>query len=114
MTQIISTISPTLPWLLAQAATSNQLISNLGLDLGTSVLNLVKAIGIFIIGWIVASIVKGLIKGLLNRTNVDNRIASWVSGGSGESIPIEDWIANLFYWLILLFAIVGFLNALQL
>lgn len=114
MTQISYIISPKLPWLLAQANSFDQLVSNLGLDLGTSVLNLIKAIGIFILGWFVATIVKGLVKGLLSRTEIDNKIASWVSGGSGDSIPIEDWIANLFYWLILLFAVVGFLNALQL
>ena len=114
MTQIISTISPELPWLLAQTNPVDQLVSGLGLDLGTSVLNLVKAIGILILGWFVATIVKGLVKGLLNRTSIDNKIASWISGGSGDSIPIEDWVASLFYWLILLFAIVGFLDALQL
>lgn len=114
MTQILNTISPKLPWLLAQANSFNQLGSDLGLDLGTSVLNLIKAIGIFILGWIVATIVKGLVKSLLNRTEIDNKIASWISGGSDESIPIQDWIASLFYWLILLFAVVGFLDALQL
>ena len=114
MTQIINTISPIKPWLLAQTNPLDQLISGLGLDLGTSVLNLIKAVGILILGWVVATIVKGLVKGLLNRTNIDNKIASWISGGSGDAIPIEDWIASLFYWLILLFAIVGFLDALQL
>ncbi len=114
MTQILNTISPKLPWLLAQANAFDQVFSNLSLDLGTSFLDLIKAIGIFILGLIVASIVKGLVKGLLNRTSIDNKIASWVSGGSGDSIPIEDWIANLVYWLIVLFAVVGFLNALQL
>ena len=115
MTQMLNTISPKLPWLLAQQTNAiDQVFSNVGIDLGTSFLNLLKAIGIFILGLIVASIVKGLIKGLLNRTNIDNKIAGWISNGSEDAIPIEDWIANLAYWLIVLFAVVGFLNALQL
>jgi hypothetical protein len=101
-----------LPCLIAQANSGGiePIWSNLGIDL----LNLAKAIGIFILGWIVAFLVKNLIKGLLSKTNIDNRLASWISGQPGESIPIENWIANLFYWLIVLFAVVGFLNALQL
>lgn len=114
MTQMLDTISIRLPELLAQTNSLDQTFSSVTTELGTSFLDLLKAIGIFILGLIIASIVKGLIKGLLNRTEIDNKIASWISGGSGQSIPIEDWIANLFYWLILLFAVVGFLNALEL
>lgn len=112
MTHLVSTISLKLPLLLAQApgATGQQLFPNLGPDL----LNLLKAIGLFILGLIVAYIVKGLVRGLLKRTDIDNRIASWISGGRGDSIPIENWIANLFFWIIVLFAVVAFLNALQL
>lgn len=114
MTHILSNVSLAPPVFLGQL-NINQIIPSIGVDFGTSLLNLLKAIGIFILGWIIAVIAKGLIKGLLNRTNIDNRLASWVTGDrGGESLQIENWIANLFYWLILLFAIVGFLNALQL
>jgi hypothetical protein len=114
MTHILSNVALAPPLLLGQIDI-NQIVPSIGVDFGTSLLNLLKAIGIFIIGWIVAVIVKGLIKGLLNRTNIDNRLASWITGDrGGDSVPIENWIANLFYWLILLFAVVAFLNALQL
>jgi hypothetical protein len=114
MTNIIDSISPNLSLYIAQAL-DQQAYSALGEDLGSSLLNLLKAIGIFILGLIVASVVKGIIKGLLNKTNVDNRIASWLTGQrGGETLPVEEWIANLVYWLIVLFAVVGFLNALQL
>lgn len=110
MTHLVSTISLNLPLWLAQApGTFNQQFFNLG-----DVWNLLKAIGIFILGLIVAWIAKAIVKGALKRTSIDNRIAAWISGGDGESIPIESWIANLVFWLIVLFAIVAFLNALQL
>ncbi len=110
MTHLVSTISLNLPLWLAQApGTFNQQFVNLG-----DVWNLLKAIGIFILGLIIAWIAKAIVQGVLKRTNIDNRITAWISGGEGESIPIENWIANLVFWLIVLFAIVAFLNALQL
>ncbi|MGL4884553.1 MAG: mechanosensitive ion channel [Waterburya sp.] len=114
MTQILSKISSLDPLLLAQANPSNpfeQLQSQLGVDIW----GLVKAIVIFVVGWIIATIVKGVVKKLLNSTNIDNRIAGAIGGQDAEtSLPIEDWIANLCFWLILLFAIVASLNTLQL
>ncbi|MBZ8178699.1 mechanosensitive ion channel [Oscillatoria salina IIICB1] len=88
----------------------------LGADIGSSLLNLVQAILILIVGWIIALIAKAIVKGLLKKTQIDNKIASWITGGGegSESIPIEDWIAGVVYWLILLFAIVAFLQALEL
>jgi len=114
MTQIISNISSLDPLLLGQAG-GNPITNLVNGPLGESTLGVVKAIFILVLGLIVATIVKGIVKKLLNSTDIDNRIAAAVSGQrGGESIPIENWIATLFYWLIVLFAVVAFLNALQL
>lgn len=115
MTQILSNISSLDPLLLAQAGGGNQISNLINGTLGSSVLGVLKAIVILVLGVIVASIVKGIVKKLLSSTDIDNRIAEAVSGQrGGETIPIEDWIATLFYWLIILFAVVAFLEALQL
>ena len=115
MTQILSNISSLDPLLLAQAGGGNQISNLINGNLGSSVLGVLKAIVILVLGVIVASIVKGIVKKLLSSTDIDNRIAEAVSGQrGGETIPIEDWIATLFYWLIILFAVVAFLEALQL
>ncbi|WP_019505181.1 mechanosensitive ion channel [Pleurocapsa sp. PCC 7319] len=115
MTQILSNISSLDPLLLAQAGGGNQISNLINGNLGSSALGVLKAIVILILGVIVASIVKGIIKKLLSSTDIDNRIAAAVSGQrGGDSIPIENWIATLFYWLIILFAVVAFLEALQL
>jgi len=92
------------------------IVSALGADLGGSLLDLLKAIAILIVGWIVAYILRGIIQGLLNRTEIDNKIASWLTGGGeeGESPPIEDWIGQIVYWLVILFAVIAALEALQL
>ena len=117
MTQIISSISSLDPLLLAQTTgpVDRFLESQLGIDLGVSVLGVIKAILIFIVGWIIASIIKGIVKKILNSTDIDNKLAAAVTGQrGGESFPIESWIANLIFWIIMLFVIVAALNALNL
>ncbi|MGF1542140.1 MAG: mechanosensitive ion channel [Pleurocapsa sp.] len=111
MTQILSNISSPNSIFLAQAQITQWIDSNLG----SAVLGVIKAIFILVVGLIVAGVVKSVIKKLLNSTEIDNRIAEAITGQRGENaIPIEDWIASLFYWLIVLFAVVAFLNALEL
>jgi hypothetical protein len=92
------------------------MLSTVGENLGTSVLDVVRAILILLIGWIVAGIIRRVILGLLNRTDIDNKIAAWITGQQGESdsIPIEKWIAETFYWLAILFTIIAALEALKL
>ncbi len=115
MTPILSNISSLDPLLLGQAGPFEQITSSLGVDLGVSLLGLVKAIAIFIVGWIIASIIKGVIKKILNATAIDNKIASAVTGQrGGESFPIESWIAGLAFWIIMLFVVIAALNALNL
>lgn len=115
MTQILSNISSLDPLLLGQTGPLEQIKSSLGVDLGVSLLGLVKAIVIFIVGWIIASIIKGAVKKILNSTAIDNKIAAAVTGQrGGESFPIENWIGNLLFWIIMLFVVIAALNALNL
>jgi hypothetical protein len=117
MTQIISNISSLNPLLLAQSRPGqfDQIFSPLGLNLGESLLGLLKAIVIFVVGWIIATIIKALVKKILNSTNIDNRLAAAITGQrGGESFPIEDWIATTIFWIIMLFVIIAALNALEL
>jgi len=119
MTQIISNISSLNPLLLAQQGQRSglieQIVSPLGQNVGDSVLGLVKAILIFIVGWIIATIIKGIVRKILTATNIDNRIAAAVAGGrGGDPVPIENWLSTLIFWLIMLFVVIAALNALQL
>ena len=116
MTHILSNISSLDPLILAQTGPVDKFLeSQLGLNLGTSVLAVVKAILILIVGWIIAIIIKGLVKKLLNSTDIDNKLAAAVTGQrGGESFPIENWLASLFFWVIMLFVIIAALNTLNL
>ena len=116
MAHLLSPLTSESPLMLAQIPSGlEQLTSNLGTDLGSSLLNVIKAIIILIVGWIISGIAKSIVKRILNSTDIDNRIAAWVTGQrGGESLPIEEWVSSLFCWLIRLFVIVAFLNALNL
>lgn len=91
-------------------------VNNIGSQLGSFLPNLIGAIAILILGWLAATVIAAVVKGVLKRVSIDNRLANWMTGRSaGEaSPPVEQWIATAVYWIVLLFTIVAFLNALQL
>jgi hypothetical protein len=78
--------------------------------------NLLAALAILVLGWIVARVVAFGVRGLLKRTQLDNRLATWIMGQRpGERPPqTERWVAAAVYWIILAFVLVAVLNALQL
>lgn len=77
--------------------------------------SLLYAILILVVGWLVAVVVAKVIRGLLKRTEIDNRIATWLTGQQGEEpIQVEEWISDIVYWLILLFVVIAALQRLQL
>jgi small-conductance mechanosensitive channel len=94
-----------------------QFLAALGLSgLGSTLLNLIGGILILILGWIVAAIVSGLVRKLLERTDFDNRIARSLAGSrtTGREPKVEKIISSVVFWIILLIAVVAFLDALQL
>ncbi|MGK7915818.1 MAG: mechanosensitive ion channel [Prochloraceae cyanobacterium] len=121
MTYIIdASTSKLLPPLLAQIAPDftswlNELGSGIADNLGGSVLNILWAILTLVIGWIVALFAAGIVRGLLHKTDIDNKIATWITGApEGQGPPIEKWIGSFVYWLVILFTIVAVLQTLQL
>jgi hypothetical protein len=77
--------------------------------------NLIGALAILAIGWLVALIVSAVIRSLLKRTTLDNKLAAWITGDkSSESVPVEDWIAKGIFYLIMLFVLVGVFDRLGL
>ena len=73
--------------------------------------SLIAAVLLLIVGYIVARVVSGLVKRLLLRTGLDNRLAQSL-GGTG--LGSEGAIASVVFWLIMLFVLIGFFQTLQL
>ncbi|MEM6449640.1 MAG: mechanosensitive ion channel [Cyanobacteria bacterium P01_D01_bin.105] len=83
-------------------------------DLMSFLPTLIGAVAFLVIGLVVAAVISWVVKSLLKKTSIDERIASSVMGSSATNASVANWISTAVFWLIALFAIVGFLNALNL
>lgn len=80
-----------------------------------SIPTLIGAGLILLVGWLIAWIVSGVVRRLLHRTTLDNRIARWVvEEEEGKAIPIERWIGRGVFWVLFLFVLVAFFEVLGL
>lgn len=101
----------------AFADTLTGFLAGVGLsDLVRFIPNIIGAIAILVIGWLLAVIAAAATRGLLNRTNIDNKLAAWITGrqDGSESPPVEKWVSDAVFWIIFLFTLVAFLQALKL
>jgi hypothetical protein len=76
--------------------------------------NLLFAILVLVVGWLIALGLSRLVQSLLHRTTLDDRIAGMLRGGSPDRFPAERWISLAVFWLIMLFVILIFLQTLNL
>jgi Conserved TM helix len=73
---------------------------------------LLGAVLILLVGWLIAAVAAAIVRGVLNRTKLDNRIAASVTG---RDVPqIEGFISSLVFWSVLLITIVAVLDTLEL
>jgi hypothetical protein len=83
--------------------------------LGGFVPSFLGALGILIVGWLVAWLVSAVVRAALRRTNLDNRVAEWVAGkGDAKPMEVERWISKGVFYLIMLFVLVAFFQVLGL
>ncbi|HEY53474.1 MAG TPA: mechanosensitive ion channel [Caldilineae bacterium] len=75
-------------------------------------LRLLGAVLVLVIGWLVAKWISGLVGKLLKRTSIDNRVANWA--GDGNVPKVEDGIAKIIFYILMLFVLVAFFEVLGL
>jgi Mechanosensitive ion channel, conserved TM helix len=73
-----------------------------------------KALGVLVVGWLVALGAAALVRTGLKRTTLDNRLAAWVAGEKAKGLEVERWVAQVVYYVILIFVLVAFFNTLNL
>ena len=80
------------------------------------ILDIVTAIAILVVGWIVAGVLSNIVGGLFKKTNFDNKIASWVTGSQeqAQNLPVEKWISSVVFWIIMIFVLIAFFDKLKL
>jgi Conserved TM helix len=105
---------PDLPVLLMQtsgAVSVDKLLS----QLSTSIPNILGAIAMLLIGWLVAIIVAWLVGTLLAKTDIDNRVLRAVTGNDTlGGWTAEKLASTIAFWVVFLFGVIGFLNSLNL
>ncbi|MBW4622397.1 MAG: mechanosensitive ion channel [Cyanosarcina radialis HA8281-LM2] len=93
-----------------------QTTSLFGFQIDLSVANLIYAILILLVGWIVALIAANITSSLLKRTRLDNQIGNWITGRSGstELPPVEKLASGLVFWVVMLLTLVAIFDLLKL
>ena len=81
---------------------------------GGYVPNLIGALAILIVGWIVALILAAIVRRLLRRTTIDNRLADWMAGEKGGPVEIERLFGRVVFWIAMIFVLMAFFEALSL
>ncbi len=73
------------------------------------------AVAILVVGWLIARIAAWSVRKALDRTELDNRIADWISSREGdEKLEIEYWVGRSVFFLLMLFVLVAFFQVLGL
>jgi hypothetical protein len=77
--------------------------------------NLLGALAILLIGWLLAMLVSAGIRAALRRTRLDERVAGWIAGGEkSEPVDAGKWIAKGVFYLLMLFVLIAFFQVLGL
>jgi hypothetical protein len=86
-----------------------------GVNVGDLIVKLGGALLVLLIGALIAAFVSSIVRGLLKRTTLDDRLAGWMSGGRGQSdFRAEKLISSIVFWIIMVVALVAALNVLGL
>ena len=73
---------------------------------------LVGALGILVVGWLVALLARSLVRGALKRTTLDNQIANWAA--AGRPVEVERHAGTAVFWVIMLFVAMAVFQTLNL
>ncbi len=76
---------------------------------------ILAAVAILVIGWLVALAVALLVRVLLKKTEMDDRLAAWLVGEErADGVEIEKWISRGVFAILMLFVLVAFFQVLGL
>ncbi|MCJ7566826.1 MAG: mechanosensitive ion channel [Anaerolineales bacterium] len=95
----------------------NEFLQQFLQTLGSYLPGALGAIGILVVGWLLAIIGSAITRGVLKRTRVDDRIAKLIRAEDeveAGRVQVARWAGKAVYYLIMLFVVVAFLQALNL
>ncbi len=92
-----------------------QHIEEMGREIWAYLPNLIGALLILAAGWVLALGVAALVRGILRRTSLDDRIAKWLLGEErAERLNVERGLSKVAFYTILILVLVAFFQALGL
>lgn len=111
-----SSVSVSLPGLMAQAQFDPSSPASYGIppNVFNILMNLLGAIAILVLGWVLAALLSSAVGKLLKNTDVDNRIAGMTTGQQDSGINIEKILSSVVFWIVMILAVVAALNVLNL
>lgn len=77
--------------------------------------NLVGALLLLLVGWLVAFGAGGLARRGMRRSGLETRLNRWLSeSGTGANVDVDRWVGRGVFWIVFLFVLVGFAATLRL
>lgn len=114
-------LKPRIGFLLAQAdpdTTSgspiDQITETIGISTGDFLPGIIQAVIIGIIGIVAAFLLAAITKGLLKKTQVDDKLAAAITRRPADELHVAKWVSTAVFWVVILFTVVGVLDALNL
>lgn len=88
----------------------------LGQMLTVNVLNVIAAVVILVVGWLIALILAAGVRGGLRRTKLSEQMGKWFGEkeGAATSADVERWIHKAVYYLAMFFVVIAFFQVLGL
>jgi hypothetical protein len=68
--------------------------------------DLLIALGILVVGTLIAYALSAIVRAILNRTSFDERLVGWMRGSGTRPISSEKLISSIVFWLLEAFVIV--------
>ncbi len=75
--------------------------------IGSGIASLLIALAIFVLGFIIAKIIAGVVRSLLKKTDIDTRFAEALTEPGKAPVEIENIIAKVVFWVVMLFVLVA-------
>jgi hypothetical protein len=91
--------------------------NNLGVVFTGYLPTILAALAVLLVGWLIAYVVSRVVGNLLHRTSVDDRVAGMLrteQNTATDGPRVTRWVTAAVFWIILLFAVVAFLQVLNL
>lgn len=84
--------------------------------IGQYLVNVLAAVGILVVGWVLAWLIAGLVRKALQRTGLHERIVGGVTGDDeqAQGAPVDRWIGQVVFVVLMLFVLIAMFEALLL